>query len=88
MLGSICDHLKSLCERQQQICNKENDYETDYFVRSTHYRPTLDGEFAYEEIVARQALSQVPHQNYFVKQLKSSETLQTSSNWATQTYSV
>ena len=68
MLGSICEHLKALCERQQQICNKENDYETDHLIRSNHYKPTLDGEMAYEELVARQALSDVPHRNCFVKQ--------------------
>ena len=61
MLGSICDHLKSLIERQQQICNKENDYETDHLIRSNHYKPTLDGEMAYEEVIARQALASVPH---------------------------
>ena len=88
MLGSICDHLKSLCERQQQICNKENDFETDYFVRSTHYKPRLDGQFAYEELRARQALSQIPFSNYFVKQLKGSESLQTSPDGMTEDHRV
>ena len=76
MLGSICDHIKALCERQQMLCNKENDLETDYLVRCNHYRPELEGEFGYEETIARKALSQVPHQNFFVKQLKSSQLLQ------------
>ena len=63
-------------ERQQQICNKENDYETDNLIRSNHYTPTLDREMGYEELVAKQSLSSVPHKMFFVKQLKSSESLQ------------
>ena len=88
MLGSICEHLKALCERQQQICNKENDYETDHLIRTNHYKPTLDGEMACEELVAKQALSDVPHRNYFVKQLKSSESLQSLFDDRTQCYKV
>ena len=88
MLGSICDHLKSLCERQQQICNKENDFETEHLIRLNHFKPTLDGEFAYEEIQAMKALSIAPHKNYFVKQLKSSEGLQISFNDSNQCYQV
>ena len=43
-------------ERQQQICNKENDHENDDLISSNHYRPTLDGEMGYEELSARQSL--------------------------------
>ena len=76
MLGSIMNHLKSLMERQQQICNKENDFENDNLVRTNHYKPTLDRELGYEELVAKQSLSEIPHKNYFIGQLKSSEKLQ------------
>ena len=30
MLGTIIAHVKSLLERQQQLSNKENDFESDY----------------------------------------------------------
>ena len=80
MLGSILDHVKSLMERQQQICNKENDYENDDLISSNHYRPTLDGEMGYEELSARQSLSNIPLKNFFIKQLKSAEKLQTTYN--------
>ena len=76
MLGSICEHIKSLFERQQNICNKENDFENDYIVKSHRYISTLDPQFAHEDIMARQVLSNIPHKDYFVKQLKSSEYLQ------------
>ena len=78
MLGSILDHLKSLMERQQQLCNKENEYETDHLIRANHYRPTLDREMGYEELIAVKCLSMTPFKNYFIKQLKSSEALQKS----------
>ena len=78
LLGSILDHLKSLMERQQHICNKENDLETDNLIRTNHYTPTLDRDMGYEECAAKQSLSQVPHKEYFVKQLKRSELLQMS----------
>ena len=37
IVGNICNHLKSLCERQQQLCNKEDAFETDHIVRSVCY---------------------------------------------------
>ena len=43
-----------------------------------HCEPTLDREMGYEELLARQVLSQIPLKNYFIKQLKSSEVLQMS----------
>ena len=64
-MGSILDHLKSLMERQQQLCNKENDYETDHLICANHYRPTLDGDMGYEETIALKTLSQVPF-NFFL----------------------
>jgi len=76
MLGSVLNHLKLLMERQQQICNKENNYESDHVVRSNHYRPTLDGEMGFQEKIAFKALSPIAFESYFVKQLKSSELLQ------------
>ena len=78
MLGSICDHLKALCERQQQLCNRENDIETDYMIKAQYYKCRLDGEYGQQEYMARQVLSQKPLLDYFIKQLKSSHGLQSS----------
>ena len=78
MLGSICDHIKALCERQQQLCNKENDFENDYVIKSSCYKSMLDGEYGQQEYVARQILSQKPLKDYFIKQLQSSQVLQSS----------
>ena len=76
MLGSIMDHLKALCERQQQLCNKENNVETEDLIRSNYYKPTLDGEMAVEDINARRALSSYPHKQFYILQTKSSDNLQ------------
>ena len=88
IVGNICKHLKSLCERQQQICNKENDYETDHRIRSECYKPILDGELARQEFNARQILSRKPHSDYFVKQLKSAQTLQSTFDEGSLTHSI
>ena len=70
MLGSICEYLKSLMERQQHICNKENNVDTDFMNRSHRYIPVLDGEYGSEEILARQVFSSISHKTYFIKQLQ------------------
>ena len=76
MLNSVCEHIKTLLERQQQLCNKETDLETDYIVRSHRYLPQLEGDLALEDIKARQVLSLKPHKEYFILQLKATEYLQ------------
>ena len=45
-------------------------------MRSHRYIPKLEGEMANEEVLARGVLSQTPHKNYFIEQLKKSEHLQ------------
>ena len=76
MLTSVCEHIKSLLERQQQLSNKDNEKETEYVVRSHRYTPELEGVMAQEETIARGVLSQVPHKKYYIEQLKKSELLQ------------
>ena len=44
---------------------QRNDFETDNLIRSNHYTPTLDREMGYEELVAKQSLSQVHHKLFF-----------------------
>ncbi len=70
MLTSVCEHIKSLLERQQQLSNKDNEKETEYIVRSHRYTPELEGAMAQEETIARGVLSQVPHKKYYIEQLK------------------
>ena len=76
MLNSVCEEIKSLLERQQQLCNKENDIEQDYTVRSHRYLPQLHGELAVEDISARNVLAGKPHKDYFILQSKATEYLQ------------
>lgn len=75
MLGSILENIESLYERQQKYI-KENDYVTEYIVKSHRYRPKVDRKLDYEKEFARQIPSQHPHEECFTKRLKSSEHLQ------------
>ena len=56
MLGTIIVHVKSLLERQQQLSNKENNFENDYIVRSHRYKPVLGGELAGERYMLEKYL--------------------------------
>ena len=46
MLTSVCEHIQSLLERQQQLSNKDNEKETEYIVRSYRYTPELESAMA------------------------------------------
>ena len=88
MLGCICDHVKALCERQQQLSNKENELEVDYMVKSHRYIPTLDGRLGVEESSAREVLSNTPFKEYFIKQLKSTDYLDIHFNHILQRHNI
>ena len=57
MLTSVCEHIKYLLERQQQLSNKENGKEIEAIVRQHRYNPQLEGEMANDEVIARGVLS-------------------------------
>ena len=42
MLISVCKHIESLIERQQQLSNKENEKDTEYIVQWHRYTPELE----------------------------------------------
>ena len=63
MLGLVCNHLKSLVERQQNISNKENAYETEFLIKSYRYQPSLDGDMAFKELCAVKVLGSKPLDN-------------------------
>ena len=88
MLGNIVDHLKSLMQRQQFLCNKENDLEATYLVESYKYNPSLDGDFGVEERKAREILSSTPFKEFFIPQLKASEYLVCDYDDSSRTYKI
>ena len=57
MLTFVCEHIKTLLERQQQLSNKVNEEEAEHIVRSYRYNPQLDGEIAQEEKIAKGVIS-------------------------------